>query len=298
MGTRLFKAIFTPTDTSNYTTVEKDVNITVEKANPAYTVPESLSATYEHTLKDVKLPTPAAGRTPGSWKWAKADSISVGTVGTHDFTATFTPTDTRNYNSASSVTFKVVVSPQPATDPGTPSAGEIVYSPTQTFADVTPPTGWVWADGTVKPTAPVTSYAAYYEISDNVNYDWSKIQGYDSKHSRIERSLQLNVKKANPSSEPGDLTAFWGQILSDIELPTLEEGDWIWDSPSTSVGNAGSTYQYSARFIPNDGDNYNIVQKILNVTVEKATSSLPEGLSAIYGKKLGDVEFNQPNIGA
>lgn len=93
VGTNSFKATYTPTDTANYNTVENiDVTVTVAKADPTYTVPTGLTATYGDTLADVTLPT--------GWVWTDS-SASVGNVGINSFPATFTPNDAANYNTVS-----------------------------------------------------------------------------------------------------------------------------------------------------------------------------------------------------
>ena len=89
-GTNTFKANFTPADTANYNTVNNvDVTVTVVKADPTYTIPSGLTATYGDTLSSVTLPE--------GWTWTEP-TTSVGTVGTHTFAATFTPDNTDNYN--------------------------------------------------------------------------------------------------------------------------------------------------------------------------------------------------------
>ena len=100
-GTNTFKANFTPTDTNNYNTVSNvNISVTVGKANPTYTVPTGLTATYGQTLANVTLPT--------GWSWADGTQ-SVGNVGTNTFKANFTPADTANYNTVSGVDVTVTV---------------------------------------------------------------------------------------------------------------------------------------------------------------------------------------------
>ena len=62
----------------------------IAKATPDYTVPTGLTATYGDTLADVAL--------PDDWAWDDAVTTSVGNVGDNTFAATFTPSDTANYN--------------------------------------------------------------------------------------------------------------------------------------------------------------------------------------------------------
>ena len=64
-------------------------SFTINKATPAYTAPDGLTATYGDTLSDVAL--------SGGWTWDTPDA-SVGNVGSNTFSATYTPTDTANYN--------------------------------------------------------------------------------------------------------------------------------------------------------------------------------------------------------
>ena len=74
--------------------------MTIAKANPTYTVPADLTATYGDTLSDVILPE--------GWSWAD-DTQSVGNAGTKIFKATFTPEDTTNYNTVSDIDVTVTV---------------------------------------------------------------------------------------------------------------------------------------------------------------------------------------------
>ena len=67
-----------------------EVKITIAKATPDYTVPTGLTATYGNTLNDVTLTS--------GWTWDDAVTTSVGNVGDNTFSATFTPSDTDNYN--------------------------------------------------------------------------------------------------------------------------------------------------------------------------------------------------------
>lgn len=66
------------------------VDVTIAKATPDYTVPTGLTATYGNTLNDVTLTS--------GWTWDDAVTTSVGNVGENTFSATFTPSDTTNYN--------------------------------------------------------------------------------------------------------------------------------------------------------------------------------------------------------
>ena len=105
-GTAYAESATAPTDAGKYTAkitvggVTASVDYEIAKANPTYNVPTGLTATYGDTLSGVAL---TAG-----WAWVNG-SQSVGTAGANTFKATFTPTDTANYNTVSDVDVKVTV---------------------------------------------------------------------------------------------------------------------------------------------------------------------------------------------
>ena len=86
--------------TGNYTgSFTKD--FTISKADPAYTIPEGLTADVGGSLADVVL--------PAGWSWANS-SLSVGNeVGPQTFKANFTPADTKNYNTIENIDVPVTV---------------------------------------------------------------------------------------------------------------------------------------------------------------------------------------------
>ena len=87
-----YEVVFTPEDTANYNTVSCNVKLTVNKADPDVTDPTGLTATYGQILEDVTLPEV----TDGTWSFDDPQT-SVGNVGTNEFAATYTPTDTTRY---------------------------------------------------------------------------------------------------------------------------------------------------------------------------------------------------------
>ena len=89
VGNRSHKATFTPTDTANYNTVQQDVTVVVAKATE-YTVPTGLTALVDKTLSTVTLPT--------GWAWDDPNQNVGSELIEKVFKATFTPTDTDNYN--------------------------------------------------------------------------------------------------------------------------------------------------------------------------------------------------------
>lgn len=80
----------TASDGSQRKTVESSaVSVSINKATPDYAVPSGLTATYGDRLSSIEL--------PNGWAWDD-DSALVGNAGERSHSATFTPTDTANYD--------------------------------------------------------------------------------------------------------------------------------------------------------------------------------------------------------
>jgi hypothetical protein len=94
-GTQTLSLTFTPTDSTDYTTQTATTTITVSKATPTITWPTPASIAYGTPLSATQLDATAS--VPGSFVYSPV----VGTVlagGAHTLYATFTPTDTTDYN--------------------------------------------------------------------------------------------------------------------------------------------------------------------------------------------------------
>ena len=113
-GSRTHNMTFTPTDTTNYSTVTQDVTVTVDKATPTVNWPTTgqLTATFEETLSDITLPANNGTGTPGTFSWTTTSvtTTTVGSVGYRQHNMTFRPDDTDNYNTA---TYNVLIEVNP-----------------------------------------------------------------------------------------------------------------------------------------------------------------------------------------
>ena len=87
-GTYRVKATVAEDDT--YASAESEyVEFTINKATPKYDAPNGLEAIEGQTLADVKLPK--------GFAWDKDAATSVGSAGDQEFTVTYTPDDTDNF---------------------------------------------------------------------------------------------------------------------------------------------------------------------------------------------------------
>lgn len=73
-----------------------------------------------------------------------------------------------------------------------------------------------------------------------------------------------------------NIGATYGQTLADIasKLPTFDHGTLVWNLSTTVVGNAGSTYTFTATYTNTDGNYLDNDSVEVNVTVGKATTSI------------------------
>ena len=261
----------TPTEAGAYTasftvgTATGSVDFSIKKADPTYTAPTGLTATYGQTLANVTLPT--------GWTWAD-DTQSVGDAGINNFNATFTPSDTDNYNVIEDVSVSITVS---KADPVYTAPTGLTATYGDTLADVTLPTGWTWADDTQSVgDAGINNFNATFTPSDTDNYNV------------IENvSVSITVNKADPiANVPTGLTATYGDTLADVTLTNPEgntAGAWAWADSTESVGDAGS-HTFQANFTPNDTANYNTASADVTVTVgKKAASVTADEKSKTYG---------------
>jgi len=106
----------------------------------------------------------------------------------------------------------------------------------------------------------------------------------------------FTINKADPTGVawPTGLTATYGQTLADIPLTSHTNGGagtFEWDTPNTSVGNAG-TQSHSMTYKPTN-TNYNTSTQNVTITVNKAdpTVTFPTNLTAVYGQTLVNISL-------
>ena len=94
-GTTTQNFVFTPNDTTNYTSTTGTVSVTVNKATPTVTSPPSAAAiTYGQPLSDSTLDGGEAS-VAGTFTWT--NPATEPNAGTASYAFTFTPNDTTNY---------------------------------------------------------------------------------------------------------------------------------------------------------------------------------------------------------
>lgn len=189
---------------------------------------------------------------PGTLAWQNADDTPG--AGQQTVTWVFTPTDTGKYMEVKG-TVTINVAKQDGTkNPAyaVPSGLTVEYSPTGLLSSVSFPagfSGWEWVDGSITPTVKRTTYPANYR-SSNSNFD-----------DVLNVEVPVEVTKATPNpTVPSGLSAItnFTPKLDGVKLPADPNGgQWIW-ADGTQTLKTG-TNNYSAKYIPADQDNYEIV---------------------------------------
>jgi len=259
-----YDVTFMPNDNNYTVTTKNSLAITVNKANPAYTVPVALTAVYGDSISSIILPE--------GWSW---DMIrSVGAVGTQIHKATFTPANTQNYNVINGIDLTIIVA----------KAVPVYIVPidlTATYGDslssIVLPENWLWDETGTVGTAGTRTHKATFTPIDTGNYNI--MTGVD---------VTVTVAKVVPPTytAPANINATYGDYLSSIALP---EG-WSWEETGM-IGNAGIQI-HKAIFTPIDTENYSNVTGVdVPVTVAKAAPvyTVPIGLIATYGDVLSSV---------
>ena len=90
--------------------IAKTVTVSVSKANPTCNAPTGIQVKYGQKLENVSITNPS-GNTDGTWSWESPNQY-VGALGTKTFLATFSPTDTGNYNTITGNAVYITVEPK------------------------------------------------------------------------------------------------------------------------------------------------------------------------------------------
>ncbi len=82
------------------------------------------------------------------------------------------------------------------------------------------------------------------------------------------------TKKQNDDVINNNISAIYGDLLSEFELPTSSFGIWQWQSPTTAVGTVG-TQTHKAIFTPTNATNYATREVNITFIVDKKIIQIP-----------------------
>ncbi|GHU93733.1 hypothetical protein FACS1894156_1000 [Bacteroidia bacterium] len=253
------------------------VTLIVAKGTPDYTAPTGLTAVYGWSLANVLL--------PAGFSWVQPETTLVGNVGNNPFKVTYTHSDAANYNPVTGIPVTIAVRAATAKDIIPPTTVGVTYSPTLTLAGVpllggsTDKGSFAWTQPNSTPVVAVDRYLVTFTPNDP-NIDYTGIP--------LTFLVMLHVAKADYAGiAHAPLSATYTADNTLDSLSGLQPNYW-WVNGSTKLEVLTGSYpaQYNA-----DPANYNDFSLDITVNVAKGTPAYtaPTGLTATYGKTLGDV---------
>ena len=305
-----YDVYFKPSDTVNYdwSTVangtwdaEKGVatgkiNIKANKIYPEYTVPEQIDATYGLQYKDVELPSDENGK----YIWQNCSEEYVGTVGTYYQYIQYVPANEDMYYTVSYIRVKVVVGKAKAE--GCETFDYLEGETGDKIGDIALPEaeGGTYQWKTLQSTVVVSGneYEVVFKPADMINYDWSDVPGYSNAYKGVvfkvvvELFAPENKDEINISALPVELSADYGQKLSEIPLPKRSVGNWyvngvrvekplipaegipngsfVWTDESLVVNTKGE-FSTTVSYVPDNPERYTAKENIpVTITVVHA----------------------------
>lgn len=248
------------------------VTITVDKRNLSHAL-VTVNGTFTYTGY-AHTPTPSVTDggliTASDWTISQHDNnVNAGTA-----SVTITATDDGNYIGTQSWSF--IICRKTITITGV-TAADRMYDSTTTVTITGGILSGVVDGDDVTPVVPETGTIANANAGNLKQVIISEITliGDDAdNYTLTQPDVTVNITKADPTvTFPTNLTAVFGQTLSDVSLPGngtgSPTGSFAWVSPMTSVGNAGA-HTHNLRFTPTDTANFNTLTQIVTVTVNKA----------------------------
>ncbi len=233
-GTDTLSVTFTPTDTTNYTTATKTVQLTVNQATPVITSTNPAAIVYGTALGVAQLNATAS--VPGAMVYTPAAG-SIPTAGTDTLMVTFTPTDTTNYTTATKTVQLTVNQATPVITWANPAS--IVYgtalSSIQLDATASVPGSFVYA-----PAAGTEFMVGLQQLS--VTFTPTDLANYTS----ATKTVSLNVTQAVLTIEANNFTRLYGTPNPTFTgvVTGAQDGDAFTESFSSSASTLSTVGQY------------------------------------------------------
>ncbi|PYR88836.1 MAG: hypothetical protein DMF84_26990 [Acidobacteria bacterium] len=277
---------FTPTDAANYASATRTVTINVLKATStiAWSTPADIA--YGTALSATQLN--ATSSVPGAFAYTPAagSTLNVGTG--QSLSATFTPTDTANYTTASKT---VTINVSKATPTITwPAPADIVFGTPLSATQLNATTNAAGTFAYSRTTGTVLNAGLGQPLSVTFTPTDS------TKYTTATASVSINVLKATPTitwPTPADIV--YGTPLSSAQLNAAASvpGAFVYTPAAGTVLDAG-TQPLSVTFTPTNAANYAVTTASVNLNVLKATPTItwPTPGPISFGTPLGTSQLN------
>jgi hypothetical protein len=282
MGTQSYSVTFTPTDTTDYTTLAGMVSVSVDKTTPTISSwPTASGLTYGPTLGSSAL-TGGSASVSGTFAWTTPGMVPV--AGILSYSVTFTPTDTTDYSTVTG-TVGLTVSKATPSISAWPAGSSLTYGQTLAASTLsggasTPAGSFTWTTPGTVPSTGTATYSVTFTPTDTTDYNTLTGTG----------SVTINKATSIVSAWPAASSIASGQTLASSTLSggaSTPAGSFTWTTPGTVPG--VGTQSYSVTFTPTDTTDYTTLAGMVSVTVNKATPSIsawPVASGLTYGQTL------------
>jgi len=266
VGTQTLTTTFTPADIADYQVTTASVPLVVNKINSIVTWPTPAAISYGTALSSMQLD--ATANVSGSFSYSPALG-SVLTAGTHTLTATFTPTDSTDYASATSTVQLVVNQITPVLTWTTPSPMQtgIALGPTQLNATASLNGNSVAGNFVYSPVAGTVFTSAGPQIL-SVTFTPSDQTDYKSATANV--TLTVQGTPAITWATPSAIT--YGTALGSTQLNATASvaGTFNYTPAAGTIPTVG-TKTLSVTFNPTDSTDYTTATASVQLVVNKAT---------------------------
>ena len=282
---------------NDYTSSE--IEVTIAKADPAFTVPTAKTdLKYNGTAQELlaTLGSASGGELQykvdeGEYSTAAPTAITAG-----EYTVYYKVVGNDNYNGIDEQSIKVTIARATPTFPTVDEVDGGVYEPDKKLSSVEVPTvdggTLAWSDGDTVLTAGANSVEAVFTSTDTTNYEGTATG-----------TVTVNVAKANstvvaPTAKTDlkydgtaqELLATLGSATGGELQYKVDEGEY-----STAMPTAITAGEHTVYYKVVENDNYNgIAEQSITVNIAKATPTFPtvgevDGGTYEPGKKLSSV---------
>ncbi len=285
-GIHTLYCTFTPDNLALYSIRTVHVELEVVIGTPVITWANPETITYGAALSGTQLN--ATADVPGTFVYTPP-SGTVLNAGTNTLRVDFTPDDADNYQSTFKEVTLIVAKATPVITWMNP--GSIMYgtalSGTQLNATADVPGSFTYTppSGTVLNAGANQGLSVSFVPTDTVNYN------------NANAAVAINVQKAWPNitwSNPANIT--YGTVLSGTQLNATADvpGSFVYDPAAGTLLSAGVGQSLSVDFYPTDSANYNSIDALVQITVDKATPVITwaEPADITVGTALDGTQLN------
>jgi len=287
-GTTPLSVAFTPTDTSDYATATATVQLTVNSATPVITWATPAAIPYGTALSAAQL-NATSGGVAGTFTYSPSAG-AIPKAGTQTLSASFPPTDTTAYATATATVQLTVNKATPVITWPTPA--DITYGTALSATQLNATSGGVAGTFVYSPAAGTVPGAGTQPLS--VTFTPTDTADYMS----ASTSITLTVNKA-------PLTINWvtpaaisyGTALSGTQLDasSTAAGTYVY-SPAAGTVLAVGSHTLSVTFTPTNAGNYtpSTATTSVTLTVNKAKPAITWATPAAitYGTALSATQLN------